>query len=235
MQPYHNQVQFDAVVPQQTRSPPLQHQPLSAPTTDMYGNAKNYGMIPGNNMMPMVPNYQMYSPHPGMEMPPQYQQYGMQPGYDMSRASSLPASASRQNRKAQQQAKNSLKASAAQQQAQKRKAAVQPVDSDDDSDCDEGSVPDGPSAADIAKHKYNHIEDEKERKRLKRLLRNRVSAQQARERKKAYMSTLEGRFKTLEARSQELEQQVNKLERENFMLRQVVKNTTNKTQSPGMM
>jgi hypothetical protein len=41
-------------------------------------------------------------------------------------------------------------------------------------------VPDGKSAADIAKNKYNHIEDEKERKRLKRLLRNRVSAQQAR-------------------------------------------------------
>ena len=35
------------------------------------------------------------------------------------------------------------------------------------------------------------ITDEKERKRLKRLLRNRVSAQQARERKKAYLSSLE--------------------------------------------
>jgi transcription factor HY5 len=84
-----------------------------------------------------------------------------------------------------------------------------------------GTVPDGQTAADIAKNKYNHIEDEKERKRLKRLLRNRVSAQQARERKKAYMSTLESRSKETEQRVLVLEQQVNKLERENFMLRQV--------------
>jgi hypothetical protein len=44
---------------------------------------------------------------------------------------------------------------------------------------------------------------------------------QARERKKAYMYTLENTKKETENRVAGLEQQVNKLERENFMLRQV--------------
>ena len=63
-------------------------------------------------------------------------------------------------------------------------------------------------------------------KRLKRLLRNRVSAQQARERKKAYMSTLEDERRNMETKMAELEAKINTLERENFMLRQVVKNAT---------
>eukprot|EP00850_Spirogloea_muscicola_P011183 SM000068S20615 [mRNA] locus=s68:489093:490382:+ [translate_table: standard] len=67
---------------------------------------------------------------------------------------------------------------------------------------------------------------DKEHKRMKRLLRNRVSAQQARERKKVYMSDLEGRSKELEERNAELEEKVSTLQRENFMLRQIVKNTT---------
>ena len=70
------------------------------------------------------------------------------------------------------------------------------------------------------------VEDEKERKRLKRLLRNRVSAQQARERKKAYMSSLETERSDLDGKFAELESKINTLERENFMLRQVVQNAT---------
>lgn len=66
---------------------------------------------------------------------------------------------------------------------------------------------------------------DKEHKRLKRLLRNRVSAQQARERKKVYLTDLEQRSKDLEQQNAELEERVSTLQRENFMLRQIVKNT----------
>ncbi|XP_042391888.1 transcription factor HY5-like [Zingiber officinale] len=67
---------------------------------------------------------------------------------------------------------------------------------------------------------------EKEHKRLKRLLRNRVSAQQARERKKAYVSELEAKVKDLENRNSELEERLSTLQNENNMLRQILKNTT---------
>ncbi|KAL0915317.1 hypothetical protein M5K25_015726 [Dendrobium thyrsiflorum] len=63
-------------------------------------------------------------------------------------------------------------------------------------------------------------------KRLKRLLRNRVSAQQARERKKAYMSDLEKKVKDLETKNSELEERLSTLQNENQMLRQILKNTT---------
>ncbi|KAG6514440.1 hypothetical protein ZIOFF_024799 [Zingiber officinale] len=62
---------------------------------------------------------------------------------------------------------------------------------------------------------------DKEHKRLKRLLRNRVSAQQARERKKAYLTDLEAKVKDLEARNSELEERMSTLQNENNMLRQV--------------
>ncbi|CAM6069189.1 unnamed protein product [Sphagnum tenellum] len=74
---------------------------------------------------------------------------------------------------------------------------------------------------------------DKEHKRLKRLLRNRVSAQQARERKKAYLTDLEVRSKELEQRNAELEERVSTLQRENQMLRQIVKNTTLKKNTAG--
>lgn len=57
-----------------------------------------------------------------------------------------------------------------------------------------------------------------------RLLRNRVSAQQARERKKSYVSNLEQRAREQEQTITEMEQRVIKLERENAMLRSVMKN-----------
>lgn len=49
-----------------------------------------------------------------------------------------------------------------------------------------------------------------------------MSAQQARERKKAYLSDLEVRSKELEQRNAELEERVSTLQRENQMLRQVL-------------
>ncbi|GAB2223043.1 hypothetical protein Droror1_Dr00017178 [Drosera rotundifolia] len=67
---------------------------------------------------------------------------------------------------------------------------------------------------------------DKESKRLKRLLRNRVSAQQARERKKAYLSELEVKAKELEKKNSELDERVSTLSNENQMLRQILKNTT---------
>ncbi|KAI4376166.1 hypothetical protein MLD38_013957 [Melastoma candidum] len=67
---------------------------------------------------------------------------------------------------------------------------------------------------------------DKENKRLKRLLRNRVSAQQARERKKAYLNDLEERAKDLEKKNSELEERVSTMQNENQMLRHILKNTT---------
>jgi len=65
-----------------------------------------------------------------------------------------------------------------------------------------------------------------------RLLRNRVSAQQARERKKAYLSELEVRVKDLEKRNSELEERLSTLQNENQMLRQILKNTTVNRRGP---
>lgn len=56
---------------------------------------------------------------------------------------------------------------------------------------------------------------------MKRLLRNRVSAQQARERKKAYLIDLEARVKDLETKNSELEEKLSTLQNENQMLRHV--------------
>lgn len=57
-----------------------------------------------------------------------------------------------------------------------------------------------------------------------RLLRNRVSAQQARERKKAYLSDLETRVNDLEKKNSELKERLSTLQNENQMLRQVCVN-----------
>ena len=68
--------------------------------------------------------------------------------------------------------------------------------------------------------------DEKEERRLRRLLRNRVSAQQARERKKTYLKEIENHTSMLEASVAALEQRVQSLERENAMLRQLLKSSS---------
>ncbi|ESQ46616.1 hypothetical protein EUTSA_v10000518mg, partial [Eutrema salsugineum] len=67
---------------------------------------------------------------------------------------------------------------------------------------------------------------ERESRRLKRLLRNRVSAQQARERKKVYVNELEKRVNDLEGKNTDLEEKVSTLQKENHMLRHILKNTT---------
>uniref|UniRef100_N1QSR6 Transcription factor HY5 n=1 Tax=Aegilops tauschii TaxID=37682 RepID=N1QSR6_AEGTA len=65
-----------------------------------------------------------------------------------------------------------------------------------------------------------------------RLLRNRVSAQQARERKKAYLGDLEVKVKDLEKKNSELEERHSTLQNENQMLRQILKNTTVSRRGP---
>ncbi|XP_057757517.1 transcription factor HY5-like isoform X3 [Arachis stenosperma] len=60
---------------------------------------------------------------------------------------------------------------------------------------------------------------DKEYRRLKRLLRNRVSAQQARERKKVYVNDLESRAKDLEDKNSNMEERISTLINENTMLR----------------
>eukprot|EP00894_Picocystis_sp_ML_P001285 jgi/Pico_ML_1/51802/g2649.t1 len=60
--------------------------------------------------------------------------------------------------------------------------------------------------------------EEKDVKRAKRLLRNRVSAQQARERKKYYVSNLEKKAKDLEEKVSQMEARINKLEHRNQAL-----------------
>ncbi|XP_057757516.1 transcription factor HY5-like isoform X2 [Arachis stenosperma] len=66
---------------------------------------------------------------------------------------------------------------------------------------------------------------DKEYRRLKRLLRNRVSAQQARERKKVYVNDLESRAKDLEDKNSNMEERISTLINENTMLRKVLMNT----------
>jgi len=236
---------FDAVVPQARPPAQMGDNTMHMQSHNVYDNQKPYmmsaphpmdprgQMMSGNGVPPTYPP--MYPPHQqGMEMEMQGQYpnpYSYQP-YDVRSAPSgqsapLSASTSRQNRRAQQAARNSQKAIA----SQKRKITTPSLPSEDDAESEsDGEVPDGqnPSAADIARNKYNHVEDEKERKRLKRLLRNRVSAQQARERKKAYMGNLEDRLRSLETRNEELEERANTLEKENSMLRQLLKTKTSK-------
>ncbi|KAG2317711.1 hypothetical protein Bca4012_068625 [Brassica carinata] len=66
---------------------------------------------------------------------------------------------------------------------------------------------------------------DKEYRSLKRLLRNRVSAQQARERKKVYVSDLESRANELQNNNDELEEKISTLMNENTMLRKMLINT----------
>uniref|UniRef100_A0A7N0T9M0 Transcription factor HY5 n=1 Tax=Kalanchoe fedtschenkoi TaxID=63787 RepID=A0A7N0T9M0_KALFE len=87
-----------------------------------------------------------------------------------------------------------------------------------------GQEPAQPAAE--GQRKRGKSQAEKEHKRLKRLLRNRVSAQQARERKKVYLTELELRVKASEKKNSELEERLSTLQNENQMLRQILKNTT---------
>ena len=126
----------------------------------------------------------------------------------LQRASARQAAKAAQQQKRQARSRASTKKGS--ETGTKRKkdesAVEEEVEEDEDEDSDDDDTEDTQRKPhEIAKTKYNHIEDEKERKRLKRLLRNRVSAQQARERKKAYMSTLEDERRATDATTAGLE------------------------------
>ncbi|XP_006842875.2 transcription factor HY5 [Amborella trichopoda] len=89
-----------------------------------------------------------------------------------------------------------------------------------------GRDPESRPPAETNQRKRGRSPADKEHKRLKRLLRNRVSAQQARERKKAYLNELEVKVKQMEKKNSELEERVSTLQNENQMLRLILKNTT---------
>ncbi|KAK9795192.1 hypothetical protein WJX73_001694 [Symbiochloris irregularis] len=114
----------------------------------------------------------------------------------------------------------------------KRRASRASEHARDNSDHDAPGSSDGDmhnQQRDEIEAKLATVEDEKEAKRLKRLLRNRVSAQQARERKKSYVHTLEGKSMEQEEALSQLEARVKVLERENVMLRSVIKNMKGET------
>ncbi|KAF8389076.1 hypothetical protein HHK36_025761 [Tetracentron sinense] len=85
----------------------------------------------------------------------------------------------------------------------------------------ESSIGTGPDRVQAlaVQRKRGRSSAEKENKQLKRLLRNRVSAQQARERKKLYLNELEVKVKELEMRNSEMEERLSTLQNENQMLR----------------
>ncbi|KAG7577628.1 Basic-leucine zipper domain [Arabidopsis thaliana x Arabidopsis arenosa] len=80
-----------------------------------------------------------------------------------------------------------------------------------------------------AKRRRGRNPVDKEYRSLKRLLRNRVSAQQARERKKVYVSDLESRANELQNNNDQLEEKISTLTNENTMLRKMLINTRPKT------
>ncbi|CAN6548533.1 unnamed protein product [Malus baccata var. baccata] len=84
--------------------------------------------------------------------------------------------------------------------------------------------PDAQSGFPAKRRRGRNLVD-KEYRRLKRLLRNRVSAQQARERKKIYVNDLESRAKELEDGNLKLEEKISTVVNENAMLRKVLMNT----------
>eukprot|EP00262_Sarcandra_glabra_P002320 TRINITY_DN12596_c0_g1_i1.p1 TRINITY_DN12596_c0_g1~~TRINITY_DN12596_c0_g1_i1.p1 ORF type:complete len:163 (+),score=29.64 TRINITY_DN12596_c0_g1_i1:136-624(+) len=81
------------------------------------------------------------------------------------------------------------------------------------------------SSSAVVKRRRGRNPADREYRRLKRLLRNRVSAQQARERKKVYVNDLESRAKELQDKNSKLEEKISTLINENTMLRKVLMNT----------
>lgn len=115
-----------------------------------------------------------------------------------------------------------------------------------ESDTDVRKVPDigakgGPSSATSAqtpsqppmKRKRGGASADKEHKRLKRLLRNRVSAQQARERKKAYLGDLEVKSREQVRKIEQMEEKLNTLTKENAMLRQLLRTSSGNPKNIG--
>ncbi|CAK0784426.1 hypothetical protein CVIRNUC_007630 [Coccomyxa viridis] len=127
-------------------------------------------------------------------------------------------------RRRAEKAAEGKRANAAQARAKRRASRPRP----EDRPGEQGEGGEGSNGEeDDLEAKLANTKDEKEAKRLRRLLRNRVSAQQARERKKSYVSNLEQQAKAHEQSVVKLEQKVKTLERENNMLRQIIKNIQN--------
>uniref|UniRef100_A0A1D1XKJ3 Transcription factor HY5-like n=1 Tax=Anthurium amnicola TaxID=1678845 RepID=A0A1D1XKJ3_9ARAE len=82
----------------------------------------------------------------------------------------------------------------------------------------------GDRAAGLVKVRKGRNPQDREYRKLKRLLRNRVSAQQARERKKVYVNDLESRVKELQEKNEQVEEKISTLVNENTMLRKVLMN-----------
>lgn len=155
----------------------------------------------------------------------------VQPGAASVAAPGWPAPSS----KSDMQAAAARQRASARQQAKRASRSKAKSDHDDDGSDSEGEefdedgldedamVPETKETKGTKRSKGS--ENDKDHKRLKRLLRNRVSAQQARERRKVYVAGMEGRNKDLEEKCAVLEQRVQTLERENFVLRQVLKSS----------
>jgi len=134
-------------------------------------------------------------------------------------------------RRRAQKAAEGKRANATAARRAKRKAQQRAVATDTTSDTDEEDMVNarqqesehGQTDSDI-EAKLANVKDQKEAKRLKRLLRNRVSAQQARERKKSYVQDLEAKCSSQDQKTAQMEQRIKVLERENVMLRSVIKN-----------
>jgi transcription factor HY5 len=135
-------------------------------------------------------------------------------------------------RRRAQKAAEGKRANATAARRAKRKAQQRAAATDTTSDKDEEDMVNmrqhhesehGQTDSDI-EAKLANVKDQKEAKRLKRLLRNRVSAQQARERKKSYVQDLEAKCQSQDQKTAQMEQRIKVLERENVMLRSVIKN-----------
>ncbi|KAL5538460.1 hypothetical protein UlMin_044118 [Ulmus minor] len=96
----------------------------------------------------------------------------------------------------------------------------QEEDDDDEEDEEEAERPAGKQRRSRGRNPAD-----KEYRRMKRLLRNRVSAQQARERKKLYVNDLESRATQLEQANTKLQENISTFVNENAMLRKLLINT----------
>lgn len=106
---------------------------------------------------------------------------------------------------------------AAEEQEASRCPSEDEDDSEDSNDTDEGGVQDRKRRA--PEIDWRSITDPAERRRQRRLAKNRLTAAKSRERKKAAWSQLEGRFNNLEQDNKRLREMIEELSRENSVLR----------------
>lgn len=162
-------------------------------------------LVPGNlNAMEAKPGYEENVPLvPTMDA----KAYADVPDYAAQMA--LNHKSQRALRQAKRKASEQLAHGTAKKREVERSSATTTGSTEGNSDT-KGNKGNAPSAG--------NKEEVKDVKRAKRLLRNRVSAQQARERKKYYVSNLEKKAKDLEDRVSQMEAHVKKLEHRNQAL-----------------